>query len=332
MTAMAIPTGSDLFARLHVEGWSPDYGAPIEVPEDSAPTSPIDPTVETRDWRPIAGSDERAPAEVVFVDGVRRVEARLTLDDPLEGPVPGIMGAFGVGGVLWERNVPRSTFAGLHAERIVAMARGYQLDLPHIGGIPVTTESVPGDEPSELVAHLQRRMRAVEQSLAASLARGGRLVVADGRIRELRPMPIVGFIKTHQVMYLPAGHRRLIGSLAAGQRTPLFSILTENFPRYSWYLRLADMSGGHSWTGIVRCEVSASVGKESAVGLAGWTSALLPRLASERHIDPRAPQNLVPIAALEKELRKRLGDQRMAHRFLSTAVRSRTLSGVGGGR
>lgn len=328
---MGDATDSDLFARLHVEGWSPDYGAPVEMPEDSAPASAVDPTVETGDWRPIAGSDEGAPAEVVFVDGVRRVEARLTLDDPLEGPVPGIMGAFGVGGVLWERHVPRSAFTGLRAERILAMARGYQLDLPRIGAIPVTAESVPGDDPTELVAHLQRRMRAVEQSLAASLARAGRLVVADGRIRELRPMPIVGFIKTHQVMYLPAQHRRLIGSLSAGQRTPLFSILTENFPRYSWYLRLADLSGGHSWTGIVRCEVSAAVGKNSAVDLAGWTSALLPTLASERHIDPRAPQNLVPIAVLEKELRKRLGDQRMAHRFLSTAVRNRTLSQVGGG-
>lgn len=324
-------TVSDLFARLHVESWSPDYGAPVEIPEDPAPSSPVDPNVEMSEWVPVEGSDQAAPAQVVFVDGVRRVEARLTLDDPLEGPVPGIMGAFGVGGVLWERNVPRSAFTGLQAERIVAMARGYQLDLPRIGGIPVTAESVPGDDPSELVAHLQRRMRAVEQSLAASLARAGRLVVADGRIRELRPMPIVGLIKTHQVMYLPAQHRRLIASLSAGQRTPLFSILTENFPRYSWYLRLADLSGGHSWTGIVRCEVSAAVGKNSAIDLAGWTSALLPRLASERHIDPRAPQNLVPIGALEKELRKRLGDQRMAHRFLATAVRSRTLSRVDGG-
>ena len=322
----------DLFARLHVESWSPEYGAPIETPEEPVATSPVDPAVEMDEWVPIEGSDKNAPAEVVFVDGVRRVEARLTLDDPIEGLVPGIMGAFGVGGVLWERDTPRSTFTGLHVERIITMARGFQLELPRIGTVPVTTESVPGDDPSDLISHLQRRMRAGEQSLAVSLASSDRLVVADGRIRELRPVRIVGFIKTHQVMYLPREYRSLIGDLAAGQRTPLFSILTENFPRYSWYLRLADLRSGHSWTGIVRCEVSAAVGKDLAIDMAGWTSALLPRLASERHIDHRAPQNLVPIAALEKELRKLLGDKRMAHRYLSTAIHRRTLAGVGGGR
>ena len=317
---------------MHVESWSPDYGAPIEVPEEPTAASPVDPTVEMEEWVPIEGSDRHAPTEVAFVDGVRRVEARLTLDDPVQGPVPGIMGAFGVGGVRWERDVPRSTFTGLHVERILAMAGGYRLRLSHIEGVPVSAESVPGDDPSDLLSHLQRRMRAAEQALASYLVAPGRLVVADGRIREVGARTVVGFIKTHQVMYLSGEHRSLIGDLAAGQRTPLFSILTENFPRYSWYLRLADLRGGHSWTGIVRCEVSAAVGKDSAIDMAGWTSALLPRLASERHIDPRAPQNLVPIAALEKELRKLLGDQRMTHRYLSTAVNRRTLTGVGGVR
>ena len=324
-------TVSALYDRLYVESWSPDYGAPLALPEEPEPTSPVDPTVETDEWDPVAGSDGNAPAELVFVDGVRRVEARLTIDNAQGGPVPGIMGAFGVGAVVWEWHVPSSTFSGLHVERIVAMARGYQLGLSAIGNIPVTGESVPGDDHSELVAHLQRRMRAAEQSLATSMAGPDRLVVADGRIRELRAMPIVGFIKTHQVMYLTGAYRSLISGLKAGQRTPLFSILTENFPRYSWYLRLADLTAGHSWTGIVRCEVSAVVGKDPAVDIAGWTAALLPRLASERYIEARAPQNLVPIAALERELRKRLGDQRLAHRALSTTVHRRRLAGTGGG-
>ena len=326
---MPVPPGFDRSARLHVESWSPEYGAPVELPEEPAAASPVDPGVETGEWAPIASSARGAPSEVVFVDGVRRVEARLTVDDPQAGPVPGIMGAFGVGAVLWERRVPRSVFTGLRVERMVATARGYQVRLPAIGGLPVTTESVPGEDPSELVAYLQRRMRAAEQELAAGMVAPGRLVVADGRIRELRPLPIVGYIKTHQVMYLGAEHRSLISALTAGRRTPIFSILSENFPRYSWYLRLADLAGGHSWTGIVRCEVSASVGVRSAVEMAGWTAALLPGAASQRHVDPRAPQNLAPIAALERELRKRLGDQRIAHRFLAGAVRRRELAAVG---
>lgn len=322
---------SDLVARLHIESWSPEYGAPLELSEEPTPASPVDPTVETTDWSPIEGSDEKAPTEVAFVDGVRRIEARLAIDDPMDGPVPGIMGAFGVGAVVWEREVPRSTFTGLTVERMVAMAKGYKVELSTIGGLPVAAESVPGDDPSDLVSHLQRRMRAAEQLLASGLATHGRLVVADGRIHELGARPIVGFIKTHQVMYLTGEQRTLIGGLTAGQRTPLFLIDPGHFPRYAWYLRLADLPMGHSWTGIVRCEVSAAVGIESAIQLAGSTAGLLPRLASERHIDPRAPQNLVPIAALERELRRCMGDQSLARRALQTAVYRRRLVGVGGG-
>ena len=327
---MVAAPDSHLAARIHVESWSPEYGAPLELSEESEPAASVDPEVETPDWRPIPGSDLTAPPEVTFVDGVRRIEARLTIDDPSEGPAPGIMGAFGVGAVLWEREIPRSTFVGLSVERMVVMAKGYNWDIAKLGGLPVSAESEPGDDPSMLLSHVQRRMRAAEQLLASDLAMSRRLVIADGRNHELGRRRIVGFVKTHQVMYLGGRYRLLIGRLRAGERTPLFLIDTGFLPRYSWYLRLADLAGGHSWTGIVRCEVSAAVGRDTALEVAGWTAALLPQLASQRHIDPRAPQNLVPIAALERELRKRLGDQRMAHRFLSAAVHRRKLAAAAG--
>ena len=37
----------------------------------------------------------------------------------------------------------------------------------------------------------------------------------------------------------------------------------------------------------------------------------LPRFASSPYKDPRAPQNLTPIAGLERKLRGMLGDQRL---------------------
>ena len=322
---------SDPAARLHIESWSPEYGAPLELSEEPTPPSPVDPTVEAADWSPISGADQEAPTEVAFVDGVRRIEARLTIDDPKGGPVPGIMAAFGVGAVVWDRGIPQSTFTGLAVERMVVMAKGHKVELATIGDLPVTAASVPGDDPSDLVSHLQQRMRAAEGVLASALAVPGRLVMADGRIHELRARHIVGFIKTHRVMYLAGPQAALIGRLRAGQRTPLFLIDSGHFPRYAWYLRLADLPGGHSWTGIVRCEVSTTVGLESAIDLAAWTAALLPKLSSERHIDPRAPQNLVPIAALERELRRCMGDPSLAYRALLTAVHRRRLTGVRGG-
>ena len=82
-----------IMSRLHVEGWAPEYGAPLDISEERIAKSPIDPSVETTDWSPIPGDASQAPDVLAFVDGVRRIDARLTLDDPIEGPVPGIVGA-----------------------------------------------------------------------------------------------------------------------------------------------------------------------------------------------------------------------------------------------
>lgn len=54
--------------------------------------------------------------------------------------------------------------------------------------------------------------------------------------------------------------------------------------------------------------------------LADLTARLLPPSASAPHRDPRAPQNLVPTGVLERERRRRLGDQRLLYRGLRAAV------------
>jgi hypothetical protein len=46
----------------------------------------------------------------------------------------------------------------------------------------------------------------------------------------------------------------------------------------------------------------------------------LPRFASTAYKDARAPQNLTPIAGLERRLRGMLGDQRLLLRSLSAAA------------
>jgi hypothetical protein len=56
------------------------------------------------------------------------------------------------------------------------------------------------------------------------------------------------------------------------------------------------------------------------VRIADRSAAVLPRVGSEPHIEPRAPQNLVPIAALERDLRHRLGDAGLVLRALRSAV------------
>jgi len=100
----------------------------------------------------------------------------------------------------------------------------------------------------------------------------------------------------------------------------LFTIGEGRYRRYSWYVRLAERGGGHSWSGIARCEASAGLGVEAVAGIGDRSAAVLPLVASEGHIDPRAPQNLIPIAALEKDLRHGMGDAGLVLRALRTAL------------
>ena len=55
--------------------------------------------------------------------------------------------------------------------------------------------------------------------------------------------------------------------------------------------------------------------------MADVSTATLPRFASTPYKDPRAPQNLIPIAGLEKRLRALLGDARLLHRALARQAR-----------
>ena len=61
--------------------------------------------------------------------------------------------------------------------------------------------------------------------------------------------------------------------------------------------------------------------KAKVQDILGLTARLLPPLASSPYKDPRAPQNLVPIGGLERELRHRLGDQHILYRALRAAAR-----------
>ena len=49
----------------------------------------------------------------------------------------------------------------------------------------------------------------------------------------------------------------------------------------------------------------------------------LVRFASTEYKDSRTPQNLYPIAGLERELRRRLGDSRLLYRALRVAANRR---------
>ncbi len=109
----------------------------------------------------------------------------------------------------------------------------------------------------------------------------------------------------------------MLGDLKPGERTPLF-LIKGRMGRYSWYVRLPGPLA-HPLSGIVRCEAPALGEVGAAATRATSITAALPRFASEPHKDARAPQNLYPIAGLESELRRRLGDARFMERALRIA-------------
>jgi hypothetical protein len=305
---------------IHVEPWAPEYGSPLEIDDELGfdPEDIDDDAEFAGPWKPIRRQVDPVPV-VAFVDGVRRPDARLALDDGPGAPVPGLCGSYGVGAVLWHTDGTPAEFHQLIVERIVVCGDGQNIQLPAVGpGIEYRPMSVPGRATRLLIESFHNAMRVAEADLAEDLARGGYFVVADGPLNRLTPVPQVGMIKSHRTSYLPESRNHIIGDLAAGQRSPIFGI--PNYERYSWYLRLADVLGGHSWSGVVRCEVSAAHGIEAATNFADLTTALLPETASERHRDARAPQNLVPIAGLERELRRRLGVSPFLQRMIIEAV------------
>ena len=117
----------------------------------------------------------------------------------------------------------------------------------------------------------------------------------------------------------PGGHGRTSSDGQPPQPAPIHPVLDD--------LELS-VAEGVAGLGVVAEELVADEGPR-AVGdgevgaarrLADQLTARLPRFASRPHKDSRAPQNLYPIAGLERELRRRLGDPAFVERALRVAA------------
>jgi hypothetical protein len=311
---------SDAPESVFCSEWAATYGNPYL----EGPTAPADTDVARiveDDGVLCTHSVLKAPdTTLVFVDGVRRMEAYLTAERSGTA-VRGVSGAHGVGAVICApERVP--IFERCESRRYLVWEGGRDLELaPHPSGFTWEVDSIaPGSEtPAE--ARLQDLMRDAERALAEDLTDDNRLVVLDGPLNRVRTQGrrVVGYVKTHHRIPLDAGGRAVVAILTAGQRTSLF------LPRddvYSTYVRLPLTRPAGVWGATIRLEIPTHVGIRVAVGLADLATALLPRFAGVGHIDPRAPQNLQPVAALERHLRHSLGDVALAVRATREAVAS----------
>ncbi len=132
----------------------------------------------------------------------------------------------------------------------------------------------------------------------------------------------MGFVKRLFRTYLPPDQFAVVRQLPPGARTPVFLIRSPGrFSRYSWFMRLGTPLRIESdFTGIVRLEIPEGVGAAEAIRRAETITGWLPAFVPPRARDPRSPQNLVPIGALEQQLRHRLGDARLIRRRLATLL------------
>ncbi len=143
--------------------------------------------------------------------------------------------------------------------------------------------------------------------------------MVDGPLSQHRHLAgALGYVKTLQRGYGPPDVLRVTGTLEPGERTPVF-VVGESVARWSWYVRLPGPLV-HPLAGIVRCEAATDLALPAAIELADRSACSLPRFASAMHKDTRAPQNLYPIAGLERALRNRLGDQGLLLRALRSAT------------
>jgi hypothetical protein len=303
--------------RFAVEAWAPDYGSSVEDAALGVTTAPVDPNVEVpgERWKPIRPSERTRPDRILFIDGVRRVDARIWIDDGKGSATPGLCATVAAGAVCAEPG--RASLIAAEVRRAVFSAA------PGLGAIDTSVGRfdacrVADGSAEGMVLGVQERMATLEKQVAMAIG-DGTLTVIDGPLRGREHVTgAVGYIKSQHVRYLPDALEAVVGQLAAGERTPLFCV-GGMFTRLSWYLRLPGEIA-HALSGIVRCEVAADVPVPAAAEVADAVSAALPIFASRPHKDTRAPQNLHPIAGLERELRRRLGDPMLVERSLRSSA------------
>lgn len=316
-----------------VDPWDPGYGLAFSEEldggalEESTAELNLGLEIPAASWQPITPDPAPPlPRTVLFLDGVRRIDARIWVHGNNPQPASGIAASFAAGLVCCDG-----------AARVVdvVVERGLFTAAPEATDINTRTARYParlaaGPGLDQLSLALQQRLTNAEVQLALTF-RGQHpgeddLLIVDGPLRGRTHLErTVGYIKTHHASYLPTEQAAVVASLMPGQRTPAFTMGT-SWRRNSWYLQLLG-TPGVPWSGVVRIECSAELPPIEVMRLANLTARLLPPLGSSPHKDPRAPQNLIPIGGLERELRHRLGDQQLLYRALR-ATAARTIASV----
>lgn len=330
--------------KLRLDPWGIDYDTAFHAENEEETRANVETKLEYQSWQAINPELEHLLyGSILFIDGSRRTEARVLLEDDLKQVAFGAIGTYGIGAVdCCTQHSRQARFVDLEAElgisginRLCTLSGGYEapsFDIKaklsqRFGDLSYEVKSTPEKDPEAVLRRLQFQMLEAERALASRLldAFPDGLIVSDG------PRPkigfherLVGYLKTMHVLPLGEEELTVVRNLEEGQRSPLY--LVENNDRgqnlFECFLRLRDPRPWlYSFAGMVRLQLAAGKNPqqrlESAVKQADALCVLLPKFATKQHQDPRAPQQLLPIRALETELRRKMGNPQIVRRRLT---------------
>ena len=303
--------------RFSVESWAPEYGSSLNPASLDDASEQADATVERKltDWAPIDPSSNTQPDEIAFIDGIQRIDARVWIHEDYLS-IPAVCVSLAAGATVCTPG--RATTTGIQVARsLIAPASS---SAGPIATRHATYQFVPAKDATPEATYLAIHERRTELEVGVASSVTSEVVVFDGPLRGFSDQRSIGYIKTHHKQYLPGEVLAILGSLGGGQRTPIFFLSGgPGGGRWSWYLRLPGPRA-HPGSGMVRLELPGIGTAAEAVARAEFVSAYLPRFASKLPREKRAPQNLYPIAGIETELRRRLGDSLLLERALRVAA------------
>ena len=300
--------------KFTVQPWSPEYGSPAGKEELEAPEADVDIEVDASKWAPIVVNATPAD-EVLFVDGVRRIDANLWIEEEDGTPMLALAASYGAGAVLCN-----------HSARIVAHEIRRGIFTAAAAASPIVTRHADYDvHPTrgivaeDLWLGLQQRMGELEGMIVASHTGGA-------THRRRRPAvaspPCARRGRIHQDPARPVSPPEPSSdSRAAPGRRPDSALSHHDELESLLVVSQAPVEGcradGRHRSGRSQRRSGSLV---SARRIADLTAATMCRYASAAHKDPRAPQNLYPVGQLERKLHHLLGDRELLYRSLRVAA------------
>ncbi|HIP98903.1 MAG TPA: hypothetical protein EYH37_06060 [Aquifex aeolicus] len=298
--------------------------------------------VKRENWKPIK-VDGNLPPKIVFIDGVRRTEYRVEIFDGNRFAGEGIFISIGAGALLIDRSLDRVDYKLLYRNvkrYFIHNAKGVKVP-PRwettVGETKLVFETM--DSPMENVSEYANGvMKKMELEVLRQVYGSDIFVVSDGPVKTTKFLPnVIYLVKESRYFYLQ-GLEEVLFNIKGGERTPLFLFEEEakrtkggktegvKVKKVGCYVRLApvhpQMAVENPLAGIARLEVPHGGDLKLLKEIMEKGASVAVYFANDPLRDRRSPQNLTPIAALEKELRRLLGKYEIIRRRVGTTLLS----------